>query len=97
MNYESFTYPSIFVRLVAIFLHFSQLHFYLFVFALVECEEFASPLPIEFALAIVFVLVIETACTYLVVDNRSGLETVGENNVGVHGTNVDVVNQGCSH
>jgi hypothetical protein len=63
------TYPGVFVCLFAVFFQLSKLNFDLFILTLVECKQFTSPLPIEFALAIVFIFVVNTACTNLVVND----------------------------
>lgn len=60
-------------------------------FSLIQRKDCSSPLPLQLPLAFIFRRVEETARADLVIDYRDGLETVGEDYVGVHGCYIDVV------
>ena len=58
-------------------------------------EQLALPLPIEISLTPVLLrLTVEKApSTYLIIDNGHWLKSVRENDIWVHGSHINVVNQ----
>jgi len=56
-------------------------------------EHVTSPLPLHVSLALVFFVVEYAACTNLLVHDGDRLESIGQNNVGVHCCYINVVDQ----
>ena len=53
-----------------------ELVFDLLQLTFIDWEDVTLPLPIQVSFAVVFVLVVDTTGTYLLVDNRNWLQTV---------------------
>lgn len=70
-----------------------QLHLDSFKFRLVQRVELTLPLPVEGALAVIRLLVEDAAGADLLVHDRHWLQTVGKDDVWVHGCYIDVVDQ----
>lgn len=60
---------------------------------LVQREELPFPFPFQLSFAVVLVVVPHAASADTVVHNGDGLEAVCEDNVGVHSSNIHVVDQ----
>ena len=67
------------------------------ILALVQREELAAPNPVQGSLAVVVRLVERTACTDLLRNDSRGLQTISQDDVGVHSANINVVDQRLCH
>jgi len=77
-----------------IFLLIIQLELNSFIVALTYGEDFTSPLPIQLTLTIVGFLIENTAGTHFLADDGSWLKPIRENDIRVHGTHINMVDQG---
>ena len=63
-----------------------------FEFVTIKRVNFAFPLPIKVSLAVVRLSIEDASCTDLLVNNGHGLQPIGQDDIGVHGCYIDVVN-----
>jgi hypothetical protein len=63
------------------------------IFTLFDRERCSSPFPLKLSFASVFGLVEQAPRTGLIVDDRYRLEAIRQNNVGVHGCDINVVDE----
>lgn len=62
--------------------------------SLIQWKNCPSPFPLQLSLALILRRVEQAPRTNLVIDYRNGLKSVGEDDIGVHGCHVDVVDEG---
>lgn len=63
------------------------------ILAFVEREVFPFPLPLQTSLAVVLRRIEQTPRTYPVIDNSHRLQSIGDDDVGVHCSHIDVVDE----
>ncbi len=71
-----------------------QLELDSFVVALTYGEDLSSPLPVQFTLTLVRLLIENAAGTNFLANDSSWLESIGEDDIRVHGPHINVVDQG---
>jgi hypothetical protein len=87
-------FPTCLIKIAVLLLLIHQLILDTLVLLSREREIITFPLPMHVPLAVIFLLIKDASCANLLIDNRSGLQSIRENNVRVHSCNINVIDQG---
>ena len=91
-----FLFQFLIIFLSSLLLHLlllSKFFLHLKILAFIQWKNIASPFPLQVSFAICIWRIIEqTSRTNSVIDNSNRLESVGQDNVWIHGSNVQMIN-----